>query len=356
MRKSLLLFLFVVLGATPALAQPDADMARLLQTWSSLGGRTLSGLSAEQARSLPDLSTAVEVMRRKAPDAAPIPAVAKVYDAQLPGPAGPLPARVYQPAGVGPFPVLVYFHGGGFVVGSLKSADVSARALANSGGCVVVSVGYRQAPENPYPAALKDAYAAWTYVSKSAKEFQGDPKRVAIGGENSGANLAAAVSAMALDQRGRMPAHQLLIGPITNLDFDTPSYRKNAHQRPYGRADMQWFLQHYLSKPSDRNSPYVAVIKKASTDLPPATIIVAELDPLRSDGEAYHQGLVNSGCNSVLRVFPGVTADFFGARSVVAKAKQANEFAGGRLQKAFSLGATRSIPRRGRVAEPPDAR
>lgn len=295
-------------------------------------------------------------MRRGLGEPNPAPAVAKVYEVELPGPAGPLPARVYQPAGVGPFPVLVYFHGGGFVVGSLKSAETSARALANSGGCVVVSVGYRQAPEHPYPAALKDAYAAWTYVSKSAKEYQGDPKRVAIGGEHSGANLAAAVCAMALDQRGRMPTHQLLIGPITGLDFDTPSYRKNAHQRPYGRADMQWFLKHYLSRASDRTSPYVAVIKKASTDLPPATILVAELDPLRSDGEAYHQRLLDSGCNSVLRVFPGVTADFFGARGVVGKARQANEYAGGRLQKAFSLGATRTIPRRGRAAEPPDAR
>lgn len=337
MRKSLLfLFIFHLLPSA-SLANPDPDMARLLQFWSSLGGRSLSGLTPQRARSVPDLSTAVEVMRRKAQDANPVQAVAKVYDTTLPGPAGPLEARVYQPAGSGPFPLLVYFHGGGFVVGSLKSADASARALANAGGCVVVSVAYRQAPEHPYPAALKDAYAAFAYVSKSAKEFQGDSRRVAIGGEHSGANLAAAVCLMALDQRGRMPIHQLLIGPLTSLDLNSPSYRKNAEALPYGQADMQWFLKQYLKRPADKKSPYVAVLHKASTDLPPATIIVAELDPLRWDGEAYHQRLLSQGCESVLRVYPGVTADFFGARAVVGQARQANEFAGSRLRKAFEL-------------------
>ncbi len=276
-------------------------------------------------------------MRRKGQDANPVQAVAKVYDTTLPGPAGPLKARVYQPAGSAPFPLLVYFHGGGFVVGSLKSADASARALANAGGCVVVSVAYRQAPEHPYPAALKDAYAAFTYVSKAAKEFQGDSRRVAIGGEHSGANLAAAVCLMALDQRGRMPIHQLLIGPMTSPDQNSSSYRKNAIAKPYGQADMQWFMKQYLQRPADKKSPYVAVLNKASTDLPPATIIVAELDPLRWDGEAYHQRLLSQGCESVLGVYSGVTADFFGARAVVGKAKQASEFAGRRLRKAFEL-------------------
>ena len=321
----------------PVAAKPDPEMVRLLQAWSSLGGRPLHSLTPQRARSQPDLASAVEVLRRKHTNIDPVQAVAKVTDTTLPGPAGDLPARVYQPAGDGPFPVLVYFHGGGFVVGSIKSADASARALANSAGCVVISVGYRQAPEHPYPAALKDAYAAFNYVSRSAKEFQGDPNRIAIGGEHSGANLAAAVCIMAYDQKRRMPIHQLLIGPITSLDFETASYRSNATAQPHGRADMEWFMKQYLSRAKDRQSPYVNILRRASTDLPPATVIVAELDPLRSDGEAYHERLVSRGCESVLRTYQGVTADFFGARAVVTKAKQANDFAGGRLRKAFTV-------------------
>ncbi len=337
MRKTHLIAILVAFLQLSAVAKPDVEMARLLQAWSSLGARPLHELTPQRARSQPDLASAVEVLRRKHNNVDPVQSVAKVSDTTLPGPAGDLPARVYQPAGDGPFPVLVYFHGGGFVVGSIKSADSSARALANSAGCVVVSVGYRQAPEHPYPAALKDAYAAFSYVSKFAKQFNGDPNRVAVGGEHSGANLAAAVCIMAYDQRGRMPIHQLLVGPMTSLDFDTPSYRANSNAKPYSKADMQWFIKQYLQRPSDRKSPYVNVLRRASTDLPPATVIVAELDPLRSDGEAYHQRLLSQGCDSSLRAYSGVTADFFGARAIVAKAKQANDFAGGRLRKAFTV-------------------
>jgi acetyl esterase/lipase len=312
-------------------------MQRLLEAWSAFRGRPLEGLTAAEARAQPSLQTAVDVVLKKQGKSVAPQSVAKVESRLVPGAEGDLTARVYTPAGEGPFPVLVYFHGGGWVLGGIEDYDASARALANAAGCVVVSVGYRQAPEHPYPAAVKDASAAFSYISKNAGEFGGDSRRVAVGGEGSGANLAAVVCMMAMEQRSRMPVHQLLICPITNFAFDTPSYRRNANARPYSKAGMQWFFKQYLSKRGQAKSPYVSILKKSLVDLPPATVIVAELDPLRSEGEAYHKHLLAGAVDSQIGIYSGVTADFFGTGRVVAKAKKAANFAGRRLHKSFTI-------------------
>lgn len=337
----------MLLLAPLALAAPpkaDADMRRLLDTWSSLRGRPVETLTAAQARSQPGLQTAVGVLLKKLGKPTRPQPVARVESITLPGAEGDLPARLYTPAGQGPFPVLVYFHGGGWVLGGLEEYDASARALANAAGCVVVSVGYRQAPEHPYPAAVLDAYAAFNHVADRASELGGDRRRVAVAGEGSGANLAAAVCLMAMEKGTVLPLHQLLICPITNTAFDTPSYRRNANARPYSKAAMQWFFQQYLEKKGQGASPYVAILKKSALDLPPATVIVAELDPLASEGEAYHKHLVNSAVDSQLGLYHGVTADFFGTGAVVGKAKKAVDFAGRRLRKAFTIRRPYSSP------------
>jgi acetyl esterase len=312
-------------------------MQRLLQTWSSLGAKPIETLTAEEARGQPSLQTAVPVLLKKLGKPQAPQSVAKVETVTVPGADGDVPAVVYTPAGTGPFPVLVYFHGGGWVLGGIEEYDASARALANAGGCVVVSVGYRQAPENPYPAAINDAYAAFRYISGNASEFGGDSRRVAVGGEGSGANLASVVCLMAMENRGRMPVHQVLICPITDANFDSPSFRWNVSARPYSKAGVQWFFKQYLGKRGSPQSPYVSILRKSAIDLPSATVIVAELDPLRSQGEAYHKHLMAGAVDSEIGIYSGVTADFFGTAAVVAKAKRAADFAGRRLRKAFTI-------------------
>lgn len=340
MRHLLYTALVTLLLSVTALGDPprvDPDMQRLLDTWLAFRGRPVETLTAAEARSQPGLQAAVPILLKKLGKPTAPQSVAKVTTMRLPGAAGDLPARVYTPAGKGPFPVLLYFHGGGWVLGGVGDFDASARALANAGGCLVVSVGYRQAPEHPYPAALLDAYASYLHLLGNAAEYDGDPRRIAVGGEGSGANLAAAVCLMAMEKRDRLPIHQLLICPITAVSFDTPSYRRNANARPYSKAAMQWFFRQYLTKKSQSQSPYVAILGKSAVDLPPATVIVAELDPLASEGEAYHKHLLDSAVDSSLGVYSGVTADFFGTGAVVAKARKAVQFSGKRLRKAFTL-------------------
>lgn len=340
MRQPLRLLALAILMSQIALAAPpkaDPDMQRLLDTWSGFGGRSLEGLTAPEARSQPLLQDAVPVLLKKLGKPSGPQSVAKVQTRRVKGAQEDLPAVVYTPAGEGPFPVLVYFHGGNWVLGGIDDYDASARALANAAGCVVVSVGYRQAPEHPYPAAVNDAYAAFNDIVANAAEFGGDPRRVAVGGESSGANLAAVVCLMAMHNRTRMPVHQLLICPIAGASYDTPSYRRNASARPYSAAAMRWFMKQYLSKKSQAHSPYVDILSKSAVDLPPATVIVAELDPLASEGEAYHKHLLAGAVDSQLGLYKGVSADFFGTGAVVAKAKKAVAFAGKRLTKAFTI-------------------
>lgn len=340
MRHVLRLLTLAILLCQAALAAPpkaDPDMQRLLDTWTAFGGRSLEGLTAAQARSQPLLQDAVPVLLKKLGKPTGPQSVARVQPRKVKGHEGDLQAVVFTPAGEGPFPVLVYFHGGNWVLGGIDDYDASARAIANAAGCVVVSVGYRQAPEHPYPAAVNDAYAAFNDIVGSAAEFGGDPRRVAVGGESSGANLAAVVCLMAMQNRTSMPVHQLLICPIAGADFNTASYRRNASARPYSAAAMRWFFSQYLSKKSQARSPYVDILSKSAVDLPPATVIVADMDPLASEGEAYHKHLLASAVDSQLGFYQGVTADFFGTGAVVGKAKKAVAFAGKRLTKAFTI-------------------
>ena len=332
--------ILAALLSTLALAAPpkaDADMQRLLDVWTSLGGRPVETMSPDQARSQPLLTNAVPILLKKLGKPTGPQTVAKMQTRFIKGEKGDLPAVVYTPAGQGPFPVLVYFHGGNWVLGGIGDYDASARALANAAGCVVVSVGYRQAPENPYPAAVNDAYAAFNDIRVNAAEYGGDKRRVAVGGESSGANLAAVVCLMAMANRTAMPVHQLLICPVVDTSFDSPSYRHNASAKPYSAASMRWFFSNYLSKKNQARSPYVDILAKSALDLPPATVIVAELDPLASEGQAYHKHLLGSAVDSQLGLYKGVTADFFGTGAVVATAKKAVTFAAKRLSKSFTI-------------------
>jgi acetyl esterase len=301
-------------------------------------------VTPEQARELPTPADAVmgvlahQMSKRVLSLAMPVPMpVGKIEHRLIPSPQGNVLVRVYTPEGTGPFPVLVYFHGGGWVIANLDAYDASCRSLTNQAHCIVVSVAYRKAPEYKYPAAVQDAYAATQWVMANAALLNGDTSHVAIAGESAGGNLAAAVALMARDQGALLPIHQLLVYPVTNYAFDTPSYIENVNAKPLSRDMMIWFWNNYLSDASDGLNPYASPLRAADlSGLPPATIIGAEIDPLRSEGHAYAQRLQETGVPVSYTCYEGVTHEFFGMGAVVPKAKQAMSEAVERLQAVLS--------------------
>jgi acetyl esterase len=224
-----------------------------------------------------------------------------------------VPVRLYRPIGSSPsdvLPVLVYFHGGGWVIGSIDSHDSSCRALANNADCAVVSVEYRLAPEHPFPAGFDDCVGATTWVARNGSELGTDPSRLAVGGDSAGGNLAAAVALHARDNDGPDIAFQLLIYPVTDGSLGSASYVSNEKGYFLTKADMEWFWGLYGAPRDDwRASPIHALDFAA---LPPALVLTAEFDPLRDEGEAYAARLRDAGVRSSVTRYPGMIHGFFG--------------------------------------------
>ena len=226
------------------------------------------------------------------------PAVGCVEDRTIPGPAGPVRIRITKPEGTleNPLAGLVYFHGGGFVVGSLASHDHLCRSITSAAGITVISVDYRLAPEHPFPAAVEDAEAATRFVAANPAEFGVDPKRLAVGGDSAGGNLAAVV---ALRLRGKLDAPlalQLLIYPATDADLNTPSYLENAEGYLLTRAAMAWYWDQYVPEVSRRLDPAASPIRERDlSNSPPAFVLTAGYDPLRDEGDAYARRLAEAG-------------------------------------------------------------
>ena len=321
----------------PALKAPNPQMQAVLDQLAALHPKPIETCSPAEARVQPSASDAVKALVKKQGKDATPEAVGKVQNMPIPGPVAPIPVRVYTPKGAGPFPVLVYWHGGGWVIADLDTYDASCRALCNAATCVVVSCHYRQAPEHPFPAAEEDAVAAYRYVLANAAAMNGDPRRVAVGGESAGGNLAAVVALRARDGMLPAPAHQLLIYPVTDYGFETPSYNDNANAKPLNKAMMKWFWGHYLKgQLADATNAYTAPLKsKTFANLPPATIINADIDPLRDDGKMYADQLKAAGVKVMHKVYPGVTHEFFGMGAVVDTSKEAVMFAAQGLGTAF---------------------
>jgi acetyl esterase/lipase len=262
--------------------------------------------------------------------------VASTEDIMIPGPAGDIPARVYTPEGEGPFPVIVYYHGGGWVVANIDVYDASARALANQAKAIVVSSHYRQGPEDKFPAAHEDANAAYDYVVENAGSWNGNADKLAIVGESAGGGLAVSVAIHARDAELTMPDAIVSVYPIAGGETDTPSYQENANAVPLGRADMEWFFDQYLSSAEDRSDPRIDLYDEADlSGLPPTTIINAEIDPLLSDGEMLAEAMKAAGVEVEQQTFEGVTHEFFGMAAVVPLAKTAQDLAGENLRTAF---------------------
>jgi len=263
--------------------------------------------------------------------------VAKVENRTVPGPRGEIPVRIYTPEGRAPFPVLVYFHGGGWVIGNLDTHDPLCRHLANAAGCVVVSVDYRLAPEHPYPAAAEDAYAATRWTAANAVALGTDAARLAVGGDSAGGNLAAVVALMARDRGGPPLVFQLLVYPVTDTPAsDHPSYRENADGYFLTRDMMHWFWSHYCGRDVDVADAYLCPLRARDLGrVAPALVITAEFDPLRDEGEAYAGRLREAGVPVRLRRYPGMIHGFFGMGALLTKAREATRDAADALRAAF---------------------
>jgi acetyl esterase len=232
-------------------------------------------------------------------------------DRTVPGPAGDIPVRVYTPAGDGPKPVILYFHGGGWVIGDIEVCDNPVRRIANRTGAVAVSVDYRLAPEHVYPAAFDDCFAATAWVVEHAAELGGDPERVAVCGDSAGGNLAAAVAIAARDRQGPRLAAQLLLYPVTDFDFTTGSYRSNGDGYLLTRGAMEWFWAHYLGAQDVPKEPYACPARADGfADLPPAFVATCEFDPLRDEGEAYATKLRAAGNDVTAKRYDGMLHGF----------------------------------------------
>lgn len=319
-------------NAQPPKAEPA--MQKVLDAMAALKPKPIETLSPEEARKQPTPADAVKkVLADAGQSTAPEPGVTMTTQT-VQGKGGSFPVHIFTPEGKGPFPVIVYYHGGGFVIADTKVYEASVRGLAKHAKAIVVSADYRLAPEHTYPTQPEDAFAAYKWSIENAKSFNGDPLRVAVAGESAGGNLATVVSMMARDQKAQLPVHQLLVYPVVDNDMNNASYKRNANAKPLNKAMMGWFFKHYGADPK---SPYALPLKATSLKgLPPATVITAEIDPLMTEGKAYADRLKKEGVAVNYRHFTGVTHEFFGMAAVLPKAKQAQQFAADELTKAFN--------------------
>ena len=317
--------------------QPTVEMQAVLDKLADLGAKPFHELSVPEARSQATPADAAKAIQwEKRIPAGPEGMVA-TQDIAIPTENGNLPARVYIPEGEGPFPVIVYYHGGGWVVADINVYDATPRGLVVGTNAIVVSVDYRHAPENKFPAQHEDAWAAYAWVVENIHTMNGDASRIAVAGESAGGNLAANVAIMARDMQATVPLHQLLVYPIAGDDMNTPSYQQNAEAKPLGKADMEWFVGHVFSSMDETADPGVDLVGRDDLeDLPPATIINAEIDPLRSDGEMLAEALEADGVEVNQQTFAGVTHEFFGMAKVVPEAKEAMDLAISDLNDAFA--------------------
>jgi acetyl esterase/lipase len=262
------------------------DVAIVLEMIDSLGLPAIELLSPQAARELSDA-----LAKRRPPG----PAVGECLDGTLPGSAGNLSYRLYRPATEGPHSVVVYFHGGGWVLGRCDSDDPFCRDLCVRSDSIIVSVDYRHAPESPFPAAIEDAFAALKWVAAHVKILGGKSGPVSVAGWSAGANLATVVCRLARDDGGPAIAGQLLLAPVTDTDFTRRSYQENGERYLLTQAIMHWFFDHYVD-PADRKDPRVAPLQAENlSNLPPATIVTCEFDPLSDEGAAYAAALSAAG-------------------------------------------------------------
>lgn len=307
----------------------DASTRFLLSVLAVAGPAPMETLSPERAR--------LEFAKSCSAITPPARQLARVVDVTIEVEPQVLGARVYVPSvGRGLLPGLVYFHGGGWVIGGVETHDRLCRVLADDAGCVVISVDYRLAPECPFPAAADDAKAAFRWIAANASAFGIDVRRLAVGGDSAGGNLAAVVSLAGAGGKGPRPHHQLLIYPVTDLRCDTPSYEHFADGYFLTRSLMHWFRGHYLPSlelvADPDASPLCAEIPR---NLPPAYVMTAGYDPLLDEGAAYARKLESAGCDVTYRCYDGLIHGFASMTGIIPAARGAVADATTALRRAF---------------------
>lgn len=302
----------------------DPDAARVIELANKSDKPPFEEVGAEEARRL-----YLEGRRVLAPEP---PLVNEIQDMEAPGPDGAIPVRYYRPVGTLPqerLPVLVYFHGGGWVIGSLDSHDVVCRRLANAGRCAVVSVDYRMAPEHRFPAAVEDCMAATEWVSRSGELLRIDTRRLAVGGDSAGGNLAAAVALMARDTGAPAIVAQVLFYPATDFDMSMPSHKTRGQGYLLTTRTMEWFRDQYFRGPEDGADWRASPIKAANVaGVAPAYVLTAGYDPLCDEGEAYARKLVEAGVMVTMRRYPGQIHGFLNMGKIIRAAGEALDEAG----------------------------
>ncbi len=317
---------------------PDIDdqMWAVVEQLGSYGTPPITTLTAQQFREAPTFRDAADDILRKF-DIAPEPAKVQISQRVIPNgtPEG-LIARIYTPEeGAGPYPVIVYYHGGGWVIAGPATYESSAVALAEKTGAVVVSVAYRQAPEHPFPAAHEDAFATYQWVRDSAAVINGNPDKVATAGESAGGNLAVAVALMAKEAGVELPTHIVSVYPVADGDVESPSYDEYADAAPLNRPAVIWFFDRYIPEWRSETYPRISLVEADLSGLPSTTIINAEIDPLESEGGDLARQMENAGVKVTRRVYEDVTHEFFGLDAILEQAEHAQNLAAQELRQAF---------------------
>ena len=309
----------------------DPQAQRVVDAMAALNLKPVEESTPAEAR---------ESIRARTAALGPFEEVAAVAEHRVPVAGGEITVRLYSPGGPGPHPALVYYHGGGWVIGDLYTHDGLCRSLANAARCAVVSVDYRLAPESKYPVPVEDSYAALRWVVGNAARLGLDPRRVAVGGDSAGGNLATVIALVARERGGPALVHQVLIYPVTDHDLDTPSYVENATGYVLTREGMRWFWSHYLVRAAQGREPHASPLRAPSlAGLPSAIVITAEHDPLRDEGEAYAARLRDAAVPVTLTRYAGMFHGFVRMTRILDKARTAVDEIGSSIQKAFTAGS-----------------
>lgn len=359
MRRSILSgFLALSFGASVAHAQiepqprqtgrPDPQMKQVLDALKGLGAKPLHTLNYKQARVQPGPPDAVKAVLQQQGRSTTPEAVDSVRDVKVNTPRGGVTVRLYRPlnSGTGKLPVMVYFHGGGFVIASVAAYDSSCRALANASGALVAAVAYSLAPERRLPTAHEQCYAVTQkMINGGAEAFGGDSSKVAVAGESAGGNLAIDMTLMAQMRGGKKPVYEMLVYPFINAKTIYPSHQQFQRQAPLSTPDIPWFLNYAAPNKAFASNPLAQPLYASDAmlkGLPPTTIVAAELDPLRSEGLIFARKLQRLGVPVRYRLYSGVTHEFFGMGAVVDKAKDAVNYGAQGLKMGFGMNTMKS--------------
>ena len=325
-------------GPTPAWGTTILpEMQVVIEKLATLGGKPIETLTAKEARLQPTPADAVMAVMKD--NNMPMPtALCDTTSMDIPVTGGTTYVRMYTPQkGTAPFPVIVYYHGGGFVIADVEVYHGSTQGLCETTGAIVVSVEYPKGPEHKFPMAHTVAFDAYKWVLKNAASFKGDASKIALVGESAGGNLATNVSIMARDKKLQMPLYQVLVYPVANNDMNSESYVKYANAIPLSKPVMAWFVKNYLTSTAQAADPRISLVTANLKGLPKTLIIGAEIDPLQTEGKLLADKLKQADVETDYQLYNGVTHEFFGMALLIPEAKKAQELASKKIKNAFGM-------------------